>query len=241
MIIRFPTALYTSIIPQNPQDGGNITYTISNEDPPRSFLVFSELPPSIELRQRPPRTLDPVTRREALDDRAFTSLTASPTSAGSNKKIVEIGQVLEFTDAPVADLVPMLVTDKNEFQHNTNLLDLSGLGISEDDINTINSSATELMKTLDDELNSLIIQRRNIEVALSENKKSQNENTKAIDALQVLIANGQSSLQPVFDELTEQGTTLAAEEADLIVQANQVSADATTKMNTIRELTQVVR
>lgn len=241
MIIRFPTALYDSIIPQKPQDSGNVTFTISIEDPPRSSLLFSELPPAVSLRRRPPRSLDPETRREAVDGRLFTSLTASSSQVGSNKKIVEVGQVLEFTDVPITELEPMLVSNKNEFQHNTNLLELDALGISEQDIELINESANALLKSKNAELNKLVIDRRNIETSLVENRKSQNENAKALEAIRVLVESGQDTLQSVVEDLEEQAEQFAAAENDLITEANEVAEAARSKIDEIRELIQVVR
>lgn len=241
MIIRFPTALYKPIIPQKPADSGSVTFTISNDDPPRSSLVFSELPPAIEQRRRAPRTIEPSVRREAVEERAFTILRSGQSNVGTNKKLVEVGQILEFTAAPSIDLEPMLVSDKNMLQHDTNILDLSGLGISSDDLDTINNSAPELLSQLNNELNVLIGRRDDIEIELSENKKTQNENTKAVNAIQVLVANGQDNLSFVVDDLTLQGESLAQREAELIAEANSAADQAKAKIDTIRELTQVVR
>jgi hypothetical protein len=241
MIIKYPTALYEPVLPQQPSDRSNVTFTISNSSPPRSSLVFSELPPAIENLRRPPRTLTPEERREDVSERAFTVLKSGLSNAGSNKKIVEIGQVLEFVDSPDSTLQPMLVTKDNEFQHDTNILDLTSLGISQMDQEEIDQSANALMEQLTSDLNLLIRRRSDLEVAIAENKKDQNENKKAINAIQVLVDNGQEDLQYVIDDLTIQGEELLQQEADLIAAANEVADLSTAKINEIRKLTEVVR
>ncbi len=241
MIIKYPTALYSTVIPILPSDKGNITFVISNTIPPRSSLLFTELPPAIEQQQRPPRTISPEVRRASVADRTFTVTSASQSAAASSKKTVELGQVLDFTDSVGSNLDPMLVADVNETQHDTNLLDFTSLNISTADQATITDNANKLFTQLNIDLNQIVILRQNIEIQISENQKSQNENKKATDAIQLLIDNGSSSLVPVINDLKSQAVILSQQAAEYVALANEYAASATTKRDQIRELAQVVR
>lgn len=241
MIIRFPTALYKPLIPQEPQESGNVTFTISNETPPRTNLLFTELPPGVEQRQRPPRTIPPVKRRLAVENRTYTVLSANESALGSNRKIVEAGQVLEFDTSETLPVDPMLVAKRNEFQHNTNLLDLEALGISTEDQAAIVVSANSIMSQLDSELNQILINRKNVEIAIAENKKQQNENVKAAEAIRVLISNGQNGFEPVVEDLDAALEVLKQQEVTLVDQANTLAANATAKRDAILEVAELVR
>ena len=96
MIIRFPTALYDSVLPQAPEYGGNVTYTVSMEDPPRIFQTTIRLPPAVERREKTDKIIDDDTRRIHLGERIFTVSRTNKSITGSGKKQFEVGQVLTF-------------------------------------------------------------------------------------------------------------------------------------------------
>ena len=71
IIIAFPTALYESILP-GPLGPGNITFTISSNDPPRPPISPFPLQISDSIRHLPPKTNTPQERLVALGDFVFS-------------------------------------------------------------------------------------------------------------------------------------------------------------------------
>lgn len=239
MIIRFPTALYESILPETPVYGGNVTYTISMEDPPRIFQTTIRLPPAVERREKSDRIIDDDTRRIQLGERVFTISRTRKSVTGSSKKQFEVGQILIFGRDVDPDVNPMLVGDL-DLRHDTNLLDLAGLGLTEEDIINVNSSAMARLKELQADLSRYTKQRSDTEIAINENKKTQNETRKAADAITQL-----ATTDPAFDEmladLLAKISVLEEEMEDHIKIANQAARNADATRDKIFDLIQVVR
>ena len=70
MIIRYPTGLYNLFGSIN--DAPNITWHISNNNPPRSNDVIIKIPLSEEIRQAPISSIDRKVRRKAYGDLVYT-------------------------------------------------------------------------------------------------------------------------------------------------------------------------
>lgn len=235
MIISYPTASYLTVIPQVASDDGNVTYTISMTVPPNGPLTETQLPAAIEQRQRLPiNTIKPDGQR------VYTNTLSNASSIGSAKKQYEVGQILEFATAVESTLQPMLVSNSLEIQHNTNILDLSSLGVSPTDITTINNSADAQFTSLNDQLSAIRQDRIDTETAISENQKNQNETQKAIDAL-VQLVQYDSSLQGVLDSLRVKLTEFVVQANALVTTANAQANNAFNLENQIMAVAQMVR
>jgi len=239
MIIRFATALYDSVLPQAPDYGGNVTYTISMDDPPRTFQTTIRLPPAIERREKPPRAIDDDVRRVSLGERVFTVSRTNKSVTGSSKKQFEVGQILTFGLDTDPEINPMLVGNL-ELRHDTNLLDLVGLGLTEDEINSVNSSAMSRFRDLQTELSGYTKQRSDAEVAINENKKVQNETRKAADAIAQLAATD-PSFDELLAELNAKIPVLEDEMEEYVTIANKAAKNADSTRDKIFDLIQVVR
>jgi hypothetical protein len=204
-------------------------------DPPNGTLTEVQLPAAIERRQR-----SAIDTTKPNGQRIYTNTLSNASSIGSAKKQYEVGQVLEFVTSEESALQPMLVADTLEIQHNTNILDLSSLGVSESDITAINNSADTQFTTLNDELNIVRQERIDTEVAISENQKNQNETQKAIDALVQLVAYD-SSLQSVLDSLKIKLAEFVAQANILIAAANEQASIASDLESQILAVAQMVR
>jgi len=240
MIIRHPTALYSNQIPQEPSDGGNVTFTISMENPERDDQQVTRLPPAVELREKTGDRLTDEERRAALGDYAYSVNESQADQVGTSKKQYEAGQVLEFTTEEIAPLNPMLVSKRTEIRHDTNKLDLTGLGISQDDINTIDSIASTQMDDLYAELSVQKNKRKNAETAIGENQKTQNETNKAIAAINELVDTA-PELSQTIKELEANLKRLQDEATELRTEANDASSAADSILEQIRNVAQVVR
>jgi hypothetical protein len=220
--------LYSNVLPQEPQDGGNVTFTISNSPPPRTNLIFPKIPPGIVDRKKTPRGPDILRRREVIGDLAFVISSSKRAVEGSNDKTFETGQVLEFSDGPLRSLDPMLVSSKTETQHDVTRINYEPLDVNEDDQQLINDASLATHKSLSDDLNAVRQQRKDAETIVTANQKVINDSNRTINALQViqdqspetasdvdeLIAKLEAKKDEAFitrDAATEAANTLAAE------------------------------
>jgi hypothetical protein len=184
MIIKFPTGFYETVLPQEPQDGGNVTFTISNNPPPRTNLVFPKIPPGIVDRKREPKTIELLDRRDVVGDLVFTVSRSSRSVEGSNNREFETGQVLEFSDAPLQTLEPMLVGEATQTQHDTNRLNYDALGVDEEEQQLIADSSLIAHKNLAEQLNIARQQRANAEQEVTAQQKIINDSNRALRALE---------------------------------------------------------
>lgn len=186
MIIRYPTGLYTNVLPQQPQNSGNVTFTISNSPPPRTNLIFPKVPSGI-VNRTINRSNQEV--RSSVGDLVFTVIQSRRDLEGNNGKTFEIGQVLEFNDAPIKKLEPMFVGPKTVTQHNINRINYAELGIDDEGQKLIDNISMTTYKTLSDQLNFARQQRKNAEVLVSTNQKIINDSNRAINALKIIQIN----------------------------------------------------
>ncbi len=241
MIILAPTALYKNVIPASDADAGDVTFTISSTDPPRTSRVTGIIPPAIRQRKWPEIDMDLERRRASLGELKYTISKSGSSIIGSNTKQFEVGQVLSFDDSTVAGtLEPMFVADNTEIQHDTNLLDYTKLGLSTQDVELLTATAREQTKALNSQLAAAKQLRANIEVQIVENKKSQNETSKAIAAVAEVV-NVDPALAIIATNLANNLTELRLQESELITSANAVAAEAADLLARIRKISQVVR
>ena len=217
-----------------------MSFTVSMEDPPREAEFVTRLPPAIENKQRPGSALTEQERRASRGELAYTFSRLSRTALGSAKKQFESGQALEFTTGTIPPVDPMLVADTTQIRHDTNILDLKELGISEEDIASIESDAAAQIVELYDQLAEHKRQRKEAETAIGENQKSQNETRKAIAAVEELLPTS-LGLKHVVDELKEKLAELLEQRDEYIDNANLAAGLATDVLNQIRNIAQVVR
>ena len=92
MIINVPTGLYGDILPKDPSDRGNVTFTISNKTPTRTDLVYPKIPQSIIEKPKSFRSKDVLRRRPTMGDLVFSVSNSSSSSkeVGNNNKIYHL-------------------------------------------------------------------------------------------------------------------------------------------------------
>jgi hypothetical protein len=203
--------------------------------PPHGTLTEVQLPAYTQQRQR-----SPISQIRPNGQRIYTDTVSKAAIIGSAKKQFEVGQVLEFTEAAESTLQPMLVANTLEVRHDTNILDLSYLGISQADIIIINNSAATQFNTLNNELSAVRQSRIDTETDIAENQKNQNETKKAIAALEQLVA-GDPSLQGVLDSLRIKLAEFVVQMDALVIAANEQASNASDLENQILAVAQMVR
>lgn len=188
MIIKYPTGLYRDALPVNPEDVGNITFTISNTTPPRSTLIFPKLPSrtaDIFPSRTPP---SPAEVRRQCGTLVFTISAASRTQAGNNSRQFEIGQVIPFGSNPTSAVEPMLVSKVTETRHDTNILDYDAMGMAAADQELIAAQSFIAHQALSGQLNDLKQKRADAEVMVTSQQKTINETNRTIAAMEVVQA-----------------------------------------------------
>lgn len=239
MIISAPTALYKSILPQSQTDLRNVTWTISSNDPPRSKSSVFTLLRTEELRPLPDKIYDAEQRRVVMGEYVFNVSFAGQTVAGSGTKTFETGQVISFTDVSVAiqQINDLNVPDTVDFQQNTNVLDLSSLGLTSDEINQLTKAATKELESMINELNVLVTTANDLKSEIRANQKMLNEAQKAKEAAIVVFGTDSEIIDKLI--LKEQG--LVMERDQLVTDLNKQIATANDIYQKILEVKEVVR
>lgn len=231
MIINFPTGLYD--LPTVPSDSRSVTFTISNEEPPRTNLVYPKIPLGIVDRKKTPNSLSLLERRSSFGGLIFSVSRASRVATGNNAHQFETGQVLSFGDTPLRVVSPMLVSEKTETQHDLNRFDYQSLNITAAEQQLIADASISTHDMLVGQLNELKRQRADAEIELNTQQKIINEATRNIEALAVIADNSVGTVgdiealieklerkrQEAFEarDAASSAADAAAAEADLVV------------------------
>lgn len=240
MIITHPTGLYAQAgqLPTNPEDSGNVTFTISSDDPARSIALVLQLPVVEELRPRPPLIFNDAERRLSVGELVYTLISANRTQTGTNAKLFDIGEFLEFDDIDDELELPTISAQSVvDIQHNTNLLNLPGAGLSDEEIDEVTELSTQRKKELEDEVAALQGQIDSTKSAISENQKQLNETRKIIDAVTELGSGG----SVILDNLVAREETLTVERTELITTLNQLNTDLVSAINSLLKVSTLVR
>jgi len=125
MIINYPTGFYRSVLPPAPESKGNITYTISNEAPPRGSLFFLKTNLRLASSALPLLTTNPTGIPYNGTIKSYRGRTLS------SVPIRPIGSVIEFNDKsnPIDNVTPSLNSSNDFYRFNN---------VSIDPINTKN-------------------------------------------------------------------------------------------------------
>lgn len=187
MIIKYPTGFYINILPQEPSDTISVTFTISNQTPPRSNLTYPKIPTGLVEKKRELFSINRVARRSTYGQLLFTVSKAERTKEGNSSKQYELGQILEFNLFTGRDVTPMLVSSVTEIRHDTNQLDYVLMGITKEEQAAIDEVSLLTQNQLTDRLNELKNSRANAEQDINVNQKLINELTRTIDSLEITL------------------------------------------------------
>jgi hypothetical protein len=245
MIILYPTGLYADAgqIPETPSTAGNITYTISNEIPTRPTSLTLQLPLAEELMPLPSPAYSVQTRRAQYGQLIYTYVTTNQTETGSNTKLFGVGEYLDFNSQEITLPEQPSIPNVVDIQHNTNVLDLSGAGLDESQIASLVDQSTTMMATLESQVSTIQSQITNQQIAISENQKQINEIIKIIDAVRVVVGIPEGSMQtnPMLSQLLAQQATYEATQTSLIANLNNLNIQATTVLDALLSVSELVK
>ncbi len=239
MIITAPTALYDSILPQAASVPGNVTFTISSNDPPRTQSFVSQLSSAADYQDLPARVYTSKERRASLGNLVFSVSYGAKGPAGFGQKMFEVGQTLNFEDT-TTDLAEVQISNNLDLQQNLNLLNLEAMGLTNDQIARLIDTSNEQFNKLVIDLNTTFTNINNAKTAISDNQKKINETGKAMDAAQtVYTLTGQG--KDILDSLIATKAGLEQAKVDLIAYYNGQIAAAELIVGQILNVREVVR
>ena len=241
MIIKYPTGLYASSLPHSPSDAGNVTFTISSTEPPRTSLLFPKLPPGVSGRRRTPKVIDVAQRRKDVNNLLFTINSVSRAVTATSIRQYEVGQLLNFGDVEsLRALDPDTSGFSSEIRHDTGLLDYERLGFTPSQQQVVEAEADLAYRRLEVELSSNRQDNSDLQIQIGENKKLLTEAGKALDALSAMGSSDPIIVAMVANLMTKR-QTLNAQLGTLINRANAASRAASATLAALRDMAQVVR
>lgn len=218
MIIKFPTGLYTSQIPQSDSQAGSVAWTISTDLPAQSNARFLRLPLSEEIKKRSKPIFTEEERRAKEGDLIFTSLKSNVTKSQLGQRAFDLGEILEFTETENDNLAVDSVPSDIIIQHNDTLLDYTIIGLTQEDINEITNQATAKKKETETQLNSVKSQIEDTKSSISDNQKKLNEVNKVLDALTKIYTPEQLLTNSIYQKLIKNKNDYI--EANIILENN---------------------
>lgn len=240
MIIRHPTGLYENV-GQLPLGlaSGNVTWTISTEDPNRAVgQSFLKLPLSEEIRPTPARIHSNEQRRAQLGELVFSITEGRRVEPGSNTKLFEVGQQLTFDDVVSStDVTRAVVPETIEIRHDQNILDLQKAGLSDEQIDFITAQSRARADELSDLIADLQVEIKSIEVQIAENQKQINETNKILQAVLELSLTGTG----VEEDLQARLSGLLEERDALTVELTEANAQVEAANQSLLTVSQLVR
>ena len=241
MIIRYPTGLYSPVLPHSPSDAGDVTFTISSRQPPRTSLLFPKLPPGVSGRRREPKTIDMLVRRADLATLVFTVNRVSRAATATAVRQYEVGELLDFGDSSnLRTLEPDLAGVGSEIRHDTGLLDYGRLGFSDVQQAVVETEAQAVFRLKQQELSNSRQLYSDLQVQIQENQKLLTESGKAMAALSAM-GSSDSTIVLMLVELETKRVFLNGERGRLVNRANEVSRSSAALLESLRNLAQVVR
>jgi hypothetical protein len=240
MIIKFPTGFYKTVLPQVPSDSTSVTFTISNNLPPRTELFFPKIPTGIEGRQRLPET---TFDRSEVGDLIFTISEASNSEIDNNARLLEIGQIIEFTNNRPGEVDPMFVAPLTEVRHDTSKFDYSEMGLDAEDIIILESVTSQKLFDLQDQLNQAKTQRANAEQVIATQQKLINNLDRNIAALELVtdVTDADDDVVEVLQKLIDKREAALAVRDAAVVGANDSAAEAARLVDELRTTAAVVK
>lgn len=233
MIIKFPTGLYDTILPQV-GEYGNITYTISTQDPPVSTEDFLQLPKDQQIRKLPARMYDKNAGRKFLGNLVFDISIIAKSIDGSGSKQYEIGQVLDFETVAQPATDPYNL-DSIELRQDTAVVDYVKFGLDADEVSELVNEAQVMLNDLSNQITQTgtLLARNADQIRL--NQSNINQAGKLLANIIAVLGETSSSaikVQTKINGYTVEKDELIAERATLQTELDGLRD----QQNTVREV-----
>lgn len=239
MFIRYPTAFYKPLLPAKDSDAGDVTFTISTEEPPRprnaSVKVPAGIAPLIDRKPIP---------RSVLGDLVFTINDSSATILLNSTSQYVLGDVLEFLPDTIQRNAAIAPSSLLEIRHDLTRIDYEALGLSPADIAVLAQASATTQDQLRLRLNQKQTEFEDNNTEISNTKKLISETEKALAAALVILNSTPISLrapiQQIIDKLQDNLQILESKLNDLIANSTTISAEINDLINQTRSVGVVV-
>lgn len=239
MYIRYPTAFYKPLLPAKDSDAGDVTFTISTEEPPRprnaSVKVPAGIAPLIDRKPVP---------RSVLGDLVFTINDSSATILLNSTSQYVLGDVLEFLPDTIQRNAASAPSSLLEIRHDLTRIDYKALGLSPADIVVLAQASATTQDQLRLKLNQKQTEFENNNTEISNTKKLISETEKALAAALVILNSTPISLrapiQQIINKLQDNLQILESKLNDLIASSATISAEINELINQTRSVGVVV-
>lgn len=241
MILRQQTGLFKSILPKSPSDSGNVVFRISDNNPPRSVLVFKQIPSGVKNKSRDPRFADEELRRANRGGLMLINKSNINSSVVHGNNLYFPGQILEFTDVEserISDANSMLETT-----HDQHVIDPASIDLSDEQLNTITDSARESHAQLLMQLEALQKQQSQLKVTISSNQKIINECDRVLASIDTIlnIDPENNSILSIKQQTEDKKDSAITAKQDAIDELNSISDLISNKQDEIRSLVVLIR
>jgi osmotically-inducible protein OsmY len=237
LIIKYPTALYKSILPASPSDSASVTWTISSYPPPSQNTPTAIVEIGTELISLPTMTFNRSSRYPAGE--YISNLSYSNVSqVGIGNRLYEPGEILEFIeDTSITSQVNDAVPDAVDLQQNSNLLDLSATGLTQGEIEQLNSGAWTKYNNLLEEINIYKGTVNSLGVSLSDNRRLLNETIKVKQTAMVVFG----ITDPITQKLTDKEAELNTQYMELVTQLDIAITEMNQLYNQLIQVKELTR
>ncbi len=233
MIIKYPTGFYSDELKDFIQNT-NVSYNISNNTPKKSTIIFAKIPDGVSGRKLLAKTFD----RADLGSLVATSASGNDSAITNNKRLYEIGDLIEFTDTAIVAEKTLVLSNKVNIDHNLNYLDYNGMGLTVEEQMQIADGIKAEFDSLSVRVNQETAALSTLKADLSTYQKTKNETNKTISAINLTGNQGLSNILEKLnatvislDSLIADTTAAIKEKNNLLVslQANLRSLGALVK------------
>lgn len=246
MIIKAPTGLWKNKLPVLPEDNRSVTFTISNQSPPPIRDLFvPKLPDSVITRPLPipeNKILDDSDRRRLFGQRIKSIVSGAQIHIRDGKKLFEAGEAIEFSE-DTTSLQNRLSVEEISITHNTNIIDLTGAGLTEEEARQIESDA-ELAR--EEIRNQIAYKQSEIDIQTSNLGSIQrkiNESSKILKSLTVIYnldgsyPSGNDKYDKIYDNLQQTNN----EKESVIKLINSLNSEVVSLKDRLIRLSEVIR
>lgn len=200
MIINAPTGLYSPILP-GINESGNITYTISNNNPPRSPETFIQLPSSEEIRKLPNPIWTKNEKRQFYGSLIFNISIPSESSVAFADDKFDIGQVLEFSDSELES--DPYTLNKIELRQDLKVVDFNSAGLTEEEYDELVSASEKRIDELTNEINIKANRLKDNADNISHNQALINNSNDILDNILIVFGDDHPSAEKVRNKISE--------------------------------------
>lgn len=239
MILSRPTGSYNDVIPQSPDTAGSVVYTISSTDPPRSALNFNQIPTGVANRKRISRLPEDALRRENLGALVFTRKDNRAERISSGNQLFYVGQVIGFADEDLQDLANIQnVNTAIETEHDNLYTDGESVGLDNNEVTDLESSAVLAQRQILLELEALQKQKDNVESDIVTQQKIINEANRILDGVNVILETDPDNSEIILikEKMEAKIEAAQSEIQSLVEQRNEIPALVRSKQDRLRAL-----